>query len=44
LPPYILERAHVDIAIRALDEIFTEHAAQAAPATAVDSTGGQARG
>jgi len=26
LPPYILERAHVDIAIAALDEIFTEHA------------------
>lgn len=27
LPPYILERAHVDTAINALDEIFTEHAA-----------------
>jgi acetylornithine aminotransferase/acetylornithine/N-succinyldiaminopimelate aminotransferase len=27
LPPYILERDHVDIAVRALDEIFTEHAA-----------------
>jgi acetylornithine aminotransferase/acetylornithine/N-succinyldiaminopimelate aminotransferase len=26
LPPYILERAHVDAAIAALDEIFTEHA------------------
>jgi acetylornithine aminotransferase/acetylornithine/N-succinyldiaminopimelate aminotransferase len=26
LPPYILERAHVDTAIAALDEIFTEHA------------------
>jgi acetylornithine aminotransferase/acetylornithine/N-succinyldiaminopimelate aminotransferase len=26
LPPYILERAHVDTAIEALDEIFTEHA------------------
>jgi acetylornithine aminotransferase/acetylornithine/N-succinyldiaminopimelate aminotransferase len=26
LPPYILERAHVDTAIQALDEIFTEHA------------------
>jgi acetylornithine aminotransferase/acetylornithine/N-succinyldiaminopimelate aminotransferase len=25
LPPYILERAHVDEAIAALDEIFTEH-------------------
>ena len=29
LPPYILERAHVDAAISALDEIFTERAAQA---------------
>jgi len=27
LPPYILERAHVDTAIDALDEIFTEHGA-----------------
>jgi acetylornithine aminotransferase/acetylornithine/N-succinyldiaminopimelate aminotransferase len=27
LPPFILERAHVDTAIAALDEIFTEHAA-----------------
>jgi acetylornithine/N-succinyldiaminopimelate aminotransferase len=26
LPPYILERAHVDTAIAALDEIFAEHA------------------
>lgn len=26
LPPYILERAHVDTAIAALDEIFTTHA------------------
>ena len=41
LPPYILERAHVDTAIAALDEIFTEHAAeQGATATA----GGQQRG
>ncbi len=30
LPPYILEREHVDTAIAALDEIFTEHAASAA--------------
>lgn len=28
LPPYILQRAHVDAAIAALDEIFTEQAAQ----------------
>ncbi len=27
LPPYILEKAHVDTAIAALDEILTEHAA-----------------
>ena len=26
LPPYILEREHVDTAIKALDEIFTEYA------------------
>ncbi len=31
LPPYILERAHVDTAIAALDEIFTEHAGAQAP-------------
>ena len=29
LPPFILERAHVDTAIAALDEIFTEYAAGA---------------
>jgi acetylornithine aminotransferase/acetylornithine/N-succinyldiaminopimelate aminotransferase len=40
LPPYILHRNHVDTAIRALDEIFTEHAAHAA----APSTGGQTRG
>jgi acetylornithine aminotransferase/acetylornithine/N-succinyldiaminopimelate aminotransferase len=40
LPPYILHRNHVDTAIRALDAIFTEHAAHAA----TPSTGGQARG
>ena len=44
LPPYILHRNHVDIAIRALDEIFTEHAAHAAAPSAAHSTGGQARG
>jgi len=33
LPPYILERDHVDTAIAALDEIFTEHGAHiSAPA------------
>ena len=39
LPPYILEREHVDTAIAAFDEIFTQHAAQAA-----QPAGGQARG
>ena len=32
LPPYILERAHVDTAIAALDEIFTNNAAGQVPA------------
>jgi len=44
LPPYILERGHVDTAIHALDEIFTEHAAHAAVPSTAHSTGGQARG
>jgi acetylornithine aminotransferase/acetylornithine/N-succinyldiaminopimelate aminotransferase len=37
LPPYILTRAHVDTAIAALDEIFTEHAA-------AQTVGGQIHG
>jgi acetylornithine aminotransferase/acetylornithine/N-succinyldiaminopimelate aminotransferase len=41
LPPYNIERAHVDTAIAALDEIFTEHAAAQ---TAASSTGGHHRG
>ncbi|MGA3160645.1 MAG: aspartate aminotransferase family protein [Terracidiphilus sp.] len=44
LPPYILHRNHVDIAIRALDEILAEHAAHASAPSAAQSTGGQARG
>ncbi|NYF80703.1 aspartate aminotransferase family protein [Granulicella arctica] len=32
LPPYILERAHVDITISALDELFTNHAEHAGTA------------
>ena len=48
LPPYILERAHVDIAIRALDEIFTEHAAALSgtkpAAQQTQSSGGNSRG
>lgn len=46
LPPYILERAHVDTAIAALDEIFTEYAAEQC-ATAQDAAataGGHQRG
>jgi acetylornithine aminotransferase/acetylornithine/N-succinyldiaminopimelate aminotransferase len=40
LPPYILEKHHVDTAIQALDEIFTEHAA----ALAAPAAGGHHRG
>ena len=40
LPPFILQRAHVDTAIRALDEIFTEyHADQAAVSFTAKSLG-----
>ena len=45
LPPYILERAHVDTAIAALDEIFTEHAGVLArPAAQLQPAGGQNNG
>lgn len=46
LPPYILERSHVDTAIAALDEIFTEHAAafSGAHAAADHAAGGQNHG
>lgn len=46
LPPFILKREHVDTAIQALDEIFTEHtAAQAAETDSVaHAAGGQTRG
>jgi acetylornithine/N-succinyldiaminopimelate aminotransferase len=40
LPPFILKREHVDTAIAALDEIFTEHSAHAE----AQSAGGQSRG
>jgi acetylornithine aminotransferase/acetylornithine/N-succinyldiaminopimelate aminotransferase len=40
LPPYIVEREHIDTAIAALDQIFTEHTAHAAAL----STGGHQRG
>jgi acetylornithine/N-succinyldiaminopimelate aminotransferase len=42
LPPYILERAHVDTAIAALDEIFAEHAAVHSATAATE--GGQHNG
>jgi len=46
LPPFILERAHVDSAIAALDEIFTEYAAgqMAAGQGVTASAGGHKRG
>jgi acetylornithine aminotransferase/acetylornithine/N-succinyldiaminopimelate aminotransferase len=40
LPPYILEQAHVDTAIAALDEIFTEHASPASIAHSTASAAG----
>ena len=40
LPPYILERAHVDTTIAALDEIFTENAAASSGAAASQAAGG----
>ena len=42
LPPYIIERKHVDEAIKALDEILTEKAA--AVSTATQTQGGNNRG
>lgn len=48
LPPYTLERAHVDTAVAALDEIFTEHAAhsgnQTAAYAATQTAGGNNNG
>jgi acetylornithine/N-succinyldiaminopimelate aminotransferase len=45
LPPYILEHAHVDTAIRALDEILTEHAAAfSGPPNTANAAGGQTLG
>ncbi len=44
LPPYILKREHVDTAIEALDEIFTEHAAALSGKQSAQSAGGQSRG
>jgi acetylornithine aminotransferase/acetylornithine/N-succinyldiaminopimelate aminotransferase len=46
LPPYILERTHVDMAITALDDIFTEFAAGqiATGQVAAASAGGHQRG
>ena len=44
LPPYVIERAHVDTAIAALDEIFTQHAAAFSGANNTSAAGGQHRG
>jgi acetylornithine/N-succinyldiaminopimelate aminotransferase len=44
LPPYVIERAHVDTAIAALDEILTQHAAAFSGATTTNAAGGQHRG
>ncbi len=44
LPPFILEREHVDTAIAALDVILTEQAGHPAQAAAAPSTGGHERG
>jgi len=44
LPPYVLERAHVDTAVAALDEIFTQHAAAFSGAQNSKALGGQNRG
>jgi acetylornithine aminotransferase/acetylornithine/N-succinyldiaminopimelate aminotransferase len=44
LPPYILERVHVDTAIRALDEIFNEYAVPSGAHTAVNAAEGDQRG
>jgi acetylornithine aminotransferase/acetylornithine/N-succinyldiaminopimelate aminotransferase len=43
LPPYILERAHVDTAIAALDEIFTQHGAASSGAQTTSAAGGEHR-
>ncbi|MFP5206832.1 MAG: aspartate aminotransferase family protein [Acidobacteriota bacterium] len=40
LPPYILEKAHVDTAIAALDEILTQHAAAPSSMAAGDTQHG----
>jgi acetylornithine/N-succinyldiaminopimelate aminotransferase len=47
LPPYILQKEHVDQAVAALDEIFTEHAnstAVGSASKAANRDGGQVRG
>ena len=44
LPPFILQRAHVDTAIAALDEIFTQHAGVTSAAHTAHAEGGQDNG
>ncbi len=41
LPPYIIERTHVDTAIAALDEIFTQHTAAFSGAQTTHAAGGK---
>ena len=44
LPPYIIERSHVDTAITALGEILTQHGAAFSGAQSTHAAGGQHRG
>jgi acetylornithine aminotransferase/acetylornithine/N-succinyldiaminopimelate aminotransferase len=44
LPPFILQRAHVDTAIAALDEIFTQHAGVTSATHTAHAEGGQNHG
>jgi acetylornithine/N-succinyldiaminopimelate aminotransferase len=44
LPPYLIERSHIDTAVAALDEIFTQHAAAFSGAQNTHAAGGQHRG
>jgi acetylornithine/N-succinyldiaminopimelate aminotransferase len=44
LPPFIVQREHIDAAIAALDEILTEHAGAAQTAAAAQTQGGTTRG
>jgi len=41
LPPYLIERSHIDTAVAALDEIFTQNAAALSGAQNTHAAGGQ---